>query len=132
MKLLLLDTHEEITQLQRDTGNHAWMAQWLARTALSHAEGHTTAQEWLELYQDFGDIEEHLDEMVAVFKLNRATLFGVYHRMLTIQGVWLECRARDFTRLAELTQEGEQILREEHALFADLVPKIKRMLVAAR
>ena len=51
--------------------------------------------------------------------------------MLTIQDIWLECRARDFSRGGELTQQGEQVLQEEQALFADLV-LIKQMLVAAR
>jgi hypothetical protein len=59
-------------------------------------------------------------------------LFNVYHRMLAIQDAWLEYQRRDFTRNGELTPEGEEVLREERALFADLILKIKRMLVAAR
>jgi hypothetical protein len=42
---------------------------------------------------------------------------------------WLEYRARDFRREGELTPKGEEVLREEQALFADLMLKIKRMLV---
>src|SRR5690348_13396790 len=75
MKLLLLDAHEAITELQRDTGSHAWTAQWLARTAPTHAQGHTTPEEWLKLYQDLGDIERDIDQLVAVLRLNRTVLF---------------------------------------------------------
>jgi len=132
MKLLLLDTHEAFIQLHRDTGNQAWTAQWLARTAPTHAQGHTSPEEWLSLYHDVGDIERNIDQMVGVLRLNRSVLFAVYHRMLTIQDIWLECRARDFSRDGELTQQGEQILQDEQALFASLMLKVKRMLVAAR
>jgi hypothetical protein len=132
MKLVLLDTHEGITQLQRDAGDHAWWAQWLARTDPNHAEGHATPEEWAMIYQHLGDVTRDLDLMVGPLRLDRGLLFNVYHRMLAIQDAWLEYQRRDFTRNGELTPEGEEVLREERALFADLILKIKRMLVAAR
>jgi len=132
MKLLLLDTHEAITQLQRDAGNHAWWAQFLAPTASAQVQGHTTPEEWVRLYHDLGDILRDLDQMKGRLRLDRSLLFNIYHRMLAIQGAWLEYQARDFSREGEVTPQGEEVLREEQALFADLILKIKRMLVAAR
>jgi hypothetical protein len=132
MKLLLLDTHEGLTQLHSDAGDHAWWAQWLARTAPTHAEGHATPEEWAMIYQDLGDVTRELDQMVGPLRLDRRLLFTVYHRMLAVQGAWLEYRARDFSREGVVTPEGEDVLRTEQALFADLMLKIKRMLVAAR
>lgn len=132
MKLLLLDTHEGITQLHSDAEDHTFWAQWLARTAPIHAEGHATPEEWVRLYQDLGDVERDLDQMKGRLRLDRSLLFNIYHRMLAVQGAWLEYRARDFSCRGEVTPQGEEVLREEQALFADLILKIKRMLVAAR
>jgi hypothetical protein len=70
--------------------------------------------------------------MVGPLRLDRSLLFTVYHRMQAIQGAWLECQRRDFSRDGELTPEGEDVLRTEQSRFADLILKIKRMLVAAR
>ena len=64
MKLLLLDAHEGITQLQSSAGRHAWWAQW----APTHAEGHATPEQWAALYQDLGDLERDVDQMVAEFR----------------------------------------------------------------
>ena len=132
MKLLLLDTHEAITQLHSDAGDHAFWAQWIARTDPTHAQGKTTPEEWVMIYQDLGDVTRDLDLMVGPLRLARSLLFHIYHRMLAIQDAWLSYQARDFTRGGELTPEGEEVLREERARFADLLLKIKRMLVAAR
>lgn len=132
MKLVLLDTHEGITQLHSGAGDHAWWAQWLARSSPTHAEGHATPEEWAMIYQDLGDVERDLDQMVGRLRLDRSLLFNIYHRMLAVQGAWLEYRARDFSREGVVTPEGEDVLRTEQALFADLMLKIKRMLVAAR
>ena len=128
MKLLLLDTHEEIIQLQRSAGSYAWFAQWTP----THAEGHVPREEWARLYQDLGDVERDLDQMVGRLRLDRSLLFNAYHRMLAVQDSWLIFRARSFTRDGELTPEGEDMLRMGQARFADLMLKIKRMLVAAR
>lgn len=132
MKLLLLDTHEAITQLQRDADAHAFWAEFLCRTARTHAEGHATPEEWDGLAQGLGDVERDLDQMKGRLRLDRSLLFGIYHQMLAIQDAWLKYQARDFSRGGELSQKGEEVLREERALFADLILKIKRMLVAAR
>lgn len=132
MKLILIDTHEGVIQLHSDAGDHAWWAQWLARMAPTHAEGRTTHEEWVRIYQDLGDVERDLDQMVGRLRLDRSLLFHIYHRMLAVQSAWLEYRARDFTREGVVTPEGEDVLREEQARFADLMLKIKRMLVAAR
>jgi hypothetical protein len=132
MKLLLLDVNEDATQLERDAGDHAFWAQWLAHTAPSHAEGNTTPEEWVMIHHDLGGVTRDLDLMVGPLRLDRSILFNVYHRMLAIQDAWLKYLARDFTRNGELTPEGEDVLREEQARFADLMLKIKRMLVASR
>ena len=132
MKLLLLDTHEENAKLYRIAGNHAWWAEFLFRTASSHVQGHATPEEWAMVYQDLGDIGRDLDQMKGRLRLDRSLLFNIYHRMLAIQDAWLEYRGRDFTRECELTPQGEDVLREERALFADLMLKVKKMLVAAR
>jgi hypothetical protein len=132
MKLLLLDVNEDTIQLERDAGDHAFWAQWIARTDPNHAEGKTTPEEWAMIYQDLGDVTRDLDLMVGPLRLDRSLLFNIYHRMLAIQGAWLECQRRDFSRGGEVTPQGEEVLREERALFADLMLKIKRMLVAAR
>lgn len=84
------------------------------------------------LYQDLGDVERDLDQMVGRLRLDRLLLFRIYHQMLGIQGAWLDLLARDFTRGGEITPEGEEVLRVEQTRFADLILKIKRMLVAAR
>ena len=132
MKLLLLDVNEDATQLERDAGDHAFWAQWLARTDPNHAEGHAKPEEWMMIHHDLGDVTRDLDLMVGPLRLDRSLLFTVYHRMQAIQGAWLECQRRNFTRNGELTPEGEEVLREEQARFADLMLKVKRMLVAAR
>jgi hypothetical protein len=132
MKLLLLDTHEAITQLQRDADGHTFWAEFLARTASSHVEGHATPEEWGRLAQDLGDVERDLDQMKGRLRLDRSLLFNIYHKMLAVQDAWLEYQRRDFSLGGEMTPQGEEVLRTERALFADLMLKIKRMLVAAR
>lgn len=132
MKLLLLDVNEDIIQLERDAGDHAFWAQWIACTDATHAQGKTTPEEWIMIYQDLGDVTRDLDQMVGPLRLDRSLLFTVYHRMQAIQGAWLECQRRDFSRQGEVTPEGEEVLREERARFADLMIKVKKMLVAAR
>lgn len=132
MKLLLLDVNEDATQLERDAGDHAFWAQWIARTDPTHAQGKTTPEEWVMIYQNLGDVTRDLDLMKGRLRLDRSLLFNIYHRMLAIQDAWLECQRRDFSRGGELTPEGEEVLREEQALFADLMLRVKKMLVAAR
>ena len=132
MKLLLLDVNEDATQLERDAGDHAFWAQWIARTDPNHAEGKTTPEEWVMIHHDLGDVTRDLDLMVGRLRLDRSLLFNIYHRMLAVQDAWLVYQARDFTRNGELTPQGEDVLREERVFFADLILKIKRMLVAAR
>jgi hypothetical protein len=63
MKLLLLNTNEEITRLRSDAEDHAWWAQFLARTASAQVQGHATPEEWDKLAQDLGDVERDLDQM---------------------------------------------------------------------
>ena len=132
MKLLLLDTNEGITQLERDAGDHAFWTQWIARTDPTHAQGKTTPEAWVMIYQNLGDVTRDLDLMKGRLRLDRSLLFNIYHRMLAIQDAWLECQRRDFSRGGELTPQGEEVLREERALFADLMLRVKKMLVAAR
>jgi len=132
MKLLLLDTNEGLIQLHSDAGDHAFWAQWIAQTDPTHAQGKSTPEEWVMIYHDLGNVTRDLDLMVGPLRLDRSLLFSIYHRMLAIQDVWLDYRTRDFTRAGEVTPEGEEVLRQERALFADLMLKIKRMLVAAR
>lgn len=132
MKLLLLDTHEAITQLQRDADGHTFWAEFLARTASAQVQGHATPEEWGRLAQDLGEVERDFFLMKGNLRLDRSLLFNIYHRMLAVQEAWLEYQVRDFSRNGELTPKGEDVLREERALFADLIVKIKRMLVAAR
>jgi hypothetical protein len=132
MKLLLLDVNECATDLESDAGDHTFWAQWLARTDPNHAEGHAKPEEWAMIYQDLGNVTRDLDLMVGPLRLDRSLLFHIYHRMLAIKTAWLECQGRDFSCAGELTPKGEEVLREERALFTDLMLKIKRMLVAAR
>lgn len=89
-------------------------------------------KEWEAIHLGLGDVTRDLDLMVGPLQLDRGLLFTVYHRMLALQDAWLKYRARDFTRRGEVTPQGEEVLRKEQALFADLTLKIKRMLVAAR
>lgn len=132
MKLLLLDVNEDIIRLYRDAEDHTFWAEFFSRTDPNHAQGKTTPEEWTMIYQDLGDVTRDLDLMVGPLRLDRSLLFNIYHRMLAVQGAWLGCRARDFSREGEVTPQGEEVLREEQARFADLILKIKRMLVAAR
>ena len=67
MKLLLLDVNEDATQLERDAGDHAFWAQWIARTDPTHAQGKTTPEEWVMIYQDLGNVTRDLDLMVGPF-----------------------------------------------------------------
>jgi hypothetical protein len=129
MKLLLLETYEAITQLQRDAGHHVSWARFLAS---AQNQDHVTPEEWDNIYQGLGDVERDLYQMKGRLRLDRSLLFNIYHRMLAIQGAWLDYQARDFSREGEVTPQGEEVLREEQARFADLMLKIKRMLVAAR
>lgn len=132
MRLLLLDTHEEIAKLHGIAGNHAWWAQFLARTAPTHVDGHAKPEEWTGIYQELGDVERDLDQQVGPLRLNRSLLFNIYHRLLVVQSAWLNYQACDFSCGSELTPKGEEVLREERAIFADLMLNIKRLLVAAR
>jgi hypothetical protein len=132
MKLLLLDVNEDATQLEIDAGDHAFWAQWIACTDATHAQGKTTPEEWVMIHHDLGDVTRDLDLMVGPLRLDQTLLFNIYHRMLAVQDAWLAFLARDFSRGGEVTKEGEDVLREEQARFADLILKIKRMLVAAR
>jgi hypothetical protein len=131
-KLLLLDTNEGLIQLHSDAGDHTFWAQWIARTDPNHAQGKTTPEEWAMIHQDLGDVTRDFDLMVGRLRLDRSILFNVYHRMLAIQDAWLKYLARDFSRQGEVTPEGEEVLREEEALFVELILNIKRLLVAAR
>ena len=130
-KLLLLDTHEAITQLHREAGHHAWWAWWLARAAPSHAEGHATPEEWLQIYDDVGDDERDLDQMKWSLRLDRALLFRVYHRFLVTRDNWLQYRRRDFSRNGELTPQGQTAVHEDEVLLTDVLSKVKHLLVAA-
>ena len=98
MKLVLLDTNEGLTQLHSDAGDHAFWAQWIARTDPNHAKGHATPEEWAMSYQDLGDVTRELDQMVGRLRLDRSILFNIYHRMLAVQRAWLDYRAHDFSR----------------------------------
>lgn len=132
MKFILINTNEGLTQLHSDAGHHAFWADFLARTASAHVEGHAPPEGWFKIYEDLGDVTREFDLMVGPLRLDRRLLFTVYHRMRAIQDAWLEYQRRDFSRNGELTTEGEEVLRGERALFADLMLNIKRMVVAAR
>jgi hypothetical protein len=116
----------------RGAGDHAWWAQWIARADATHAQGKTTPEEWARLYQDLGDVERDLDQMVGPPRLDRGLLSTVYYRMLAIKDAWLQYRAQDYSHQGEVTPKGEEVLCEEQALFADLLLKVKKMLVASR
>ena len=131
-KLLLLDTHEAITQLHREAGHHAWWAQWLSRAAPTHAEGHATPAEWLQIYQELDDVLRELHQMVGSLRLDRTLLFKVYHWFLVIREKWLQYRWRDFSRDGELTPQGQAAVHEDEVRLTDVLSKIKRMLVASR
>lgn len=131
-KLLLLDTHEAITDLYRTAAGYVSMAQWLRRGVPMQAEGRATPEEWLHIYHDLDDVERDLCQMKLLFRLDRTLLFRVYHRFLVIQENWLRCRGLDFSRDGELTPDGDTAVREDKAFLADIFLKIKRMLVAAR
>ena len=132
MKLVLLETQETITRLYCDAGDHTFWADFLSRTARKHVEGHATPEEWVMIYHDLGEILREFDQMIGRLRLDRSLLFTIYHRMLAIEDAWLDYRRRDFSRGGEVTPQGEGVLREERELFADLMLKIKRMVVAAR
>ena len=132
MKLVLLETQETITRLYCDAEDHTFWAEFLSRTARTHVEGHATPEEWVMIYHDLGEILREFDQMIGRLRLDRSLLFTIYHRILAIQNAWLEYRTRDFSRGGEVTPQGVEVLREERVCFADLMMKIKRMLVAAR
>ena len=131
-KLLLLDTQEAMKQLLREAGHHAWWARWLARGAPSQVEGHTTPEEWFQVYQDLDDVLRELDHMVGSLRLDRALLFNVYHRFQVIRDHWLQYQWRDFSRNGELTPQGQAVVHEDKVLLTDVLSQIKQMLVAAR
>lgn len=131
MRLLLLETHEEIAKLYGIAVNHAWWAEFLSRTARTDDEGHATSEEWGRLAQDLGDVERDFDQMKGRLRLDRSLLFNIYHRIFALQDAWLNYQARDFCYEGELSPKGEKVLREERELFADLI-KVKKMLVASR
>jgi hypothetical protein len=110
----------------------AFWAEFLARTASAHVQGHSPQEDWARIAQDLGDVERDLDQMKERLWLDRCLLFNSYHQMLAVQDAWLEYQRRNFTREGEVTQKGEEVLRKERALFANLMLKIKRLLVAAR
>ena len=114
-----INTHEGVIQLTSDAGDHAWWAQWLARAAPTHAEGARHAR----------GVGQALS---GSWRCYTETRFDGGTVAVGSQVAWLEYRACDFTRGGEVTPTGEEVLREEEALFADLLLKIKRMLVAAR
>ena len=132
MKLCLLDAQEEITRLRNIADNNFIWAEFCFRAARNHVQGRTTPEEWKKVYEVLGDIERDFDIMKGRLRLDRSLLFNIYHRMLEIQDAWLVCQRRDFSKGGELTQKGQEVLRVEQARFADLMLKIKRMVVAAR
>jgi hypothetical protein len=132
MKLLLLETQEEIIRLRNIADNNFIWAEFLCRAARRHVEGDATPEDWKKVYEVLGDVERDLDLQIGRLRLDRLLLFNIYHTMLAIQDAWLNYRTRDFSRGGELTPKGEEVLRVEQARFADLLSKIKRMVVAAR
>jgi hypothetical protein len=132
MKFELLNFNEDIIRLYSDAEDHTFWADFFSRTARNHVQGCTTPEEWVMILHDLGDILRDVDQMKGRLRLDRSLLFNIYHKMLAIEGAWLNYQARDFSRNGELTPEGEEVLREERALFADLMLKVKKMLVAAR
>lgn len=132
MKLLLFEAQEGTIRLHSDAEDHTFWADFLSRTARTHVEGHATPEEWVMVYHDLGEILREFDQMIGRLRLDRSILFNIYHRMLAINDAWLDYRRRDFSRDGEVTPQGAEMLREEQALFSDLMLQIKRMLVAAR
>ncbi len=130
--MLLLDIHEAIRQLNGESGSYAGMAQWISRAAPTQAKGHATPEEWYQIYQDLDDLERDLDQMVGSLRLDRASLFRVYHRVQVIRDNWLQYRWRDFSRNGELTPQGHTAVQEDEVFFTDVLSKIKHVLVAAR
>jgi hypothetical protein len=82
-KLCLLDTHEIITRLREDADCFAGRASELARMNVQ-AE-FEKAREWRELSQQLAEVERDCDQMVGPLQLDRALLFGIYHRMMGIK-----------------------------------------------
>lgn len=131
-RLLLLDTHEQIQQLERDARDFAGMAYLLS--GMNVPGEYEKAKEWLQLSQALGDVERDCDQMVGRLRLDRSLLFNIYHRMLPIRDTWMHYRTRHLKPALEGEKEQEipKDIREEDAMWATIMTNIKKMLVASR
>jgi hypothetical protein len=128
----LLDTHEQIQQLERDARDFAGMAYLLS--GMNVPGEYEKAKEWLQLSQALGDVERDCDQMVGRLRLDRSLLFNIYHRMLPIRDTWMHYRTRHLKPALEGEKEQEipKDIREEDAMWATIMTNIKKMLVASR
>jgi hypothetical protein len=128
----LLDTHEQIQQLERDARDFAGMAYLLS--GMNVPGEYEKAKEWLQLSQALGDVERDCDQMVGRLRLDRSLLFNIYHRMIPIRDTWMHYRTRHLKPAlkGEKEQEIPKDIREEDAMWATIMTNIKKMLVASR
>lgn len=131
-RLLLLDTHEQIQQLQQDARTIAGMAYIFA--GMNVPGEYEKAKEWLQLSQTLGDVERDCDQMVGRLRLDRSLLFRTYHQMRGIRDTWMHYRTRHLKPALEGEKEHEipEDIREEDAMWTTIMTNIKKMLVASR
>jgi hypothetical protein len=142
--LLLLDTHESVNALILRLEHIIAEALCFFRTAAPRVQGNIAPQQWVLIYDDLGNVERDLEQMVARLQLDRTLLFSAYHRLQTIAQVWLTHREHNYLQaLARrlpldmkdeeaFSRERRKTIDDDKALLQDVITKIKHLLVAAR
>ena len=131
-RLQLLDTHEQIQELERDARDFAGMAYLLS--GMNVLGEYEKAKEWLQLSQALADVERDCDQMVGRLRLDRSLLFRIYQQMRGIRDTWMYYRTRHLrpALMGEKEHEIPEDIREEDAMWATIMTNIKKMLVASR
>ena len=127
-RTLLLDVEAEFYQLQQDAEHFADWARELIRMNVAGQNVH--AQAWEQMRQVLDDYLRDLIPMLALFRLDRGTLFRIYYSMRRLKEHWLAQRIRE-RRFVETEPDGldpefRLELREEEARLTRIVEYLKR------
>ena len=132
-RILLLDVEAAIDQLHQTAGHFAYWAQELTRMNVTGQYAH--AQAWEQMRQALDDCLRDLEQMLALFRLDRGAMFRIYNSMRRLKARWLTQRISE-RRFVETEPDGldpefRLALREEEAEFTHLIDQLKRLVAAA-
>jgi len=132
-RTLLLDVEAARDQLKQTAGHFADWARELARMNVAGQNAHAKA--WEQMRQALDDYLRDLDPMLALFRLDRGTIFRIYNSMRRLNEHWLAQRISE-RRFVETEPDGldpefRLALREEEAQLTRIVEYLKRLVAAA-